>query len=64
MLKKKTNFFVCILLATDEKSKIRIGAQIRIRIRTKMSRIHNTAYNTVLQRFCYLRDPDLSKSVG
>ncbi len=51
-------FFVGILKATDEKSWIQIRknlVRVRIRIRTQMSRIQNTAFP------CKLRSPKTEK---
>jgi hypothetical protein len=57
-ISKKT-FFFGILSATDEKSRTRIlpNPWIQIRIRTNMSRIHNTAFNVFVSwRSCYRKD--------
>jgi hypothetical protein len=43
----KQLFFVDILSATDESSRIRI-CESSVRIRTKMSQIHNTAFKAFL----------------
>jgi hypothetical protein len=50
---KKTSIFDGVLSATDEKSRIRIQSRIlmsvvRIRIRTKLSRIYYTGYRNWL----------------
>jgi hypothetical protein len=59
----KKHFLVGILSATDEKSRIRTrGTDPQIRIRTKMSRIHNTAYQYRYRTISFVASPEEGKA--